>query len=776
MPDEGTGGGNPILGRVFYEFRCEDGTSATWQVYRMRMIEEVNAPYQLELDIVTQETDTDTSELLGGAAEFLIGRNDRYRTIYGIIADLEYIGVWLDSLLVRVRIVPAFTLLRQRVTSRIFQDQSVQDIVQAVLDEAFADYSRSVDMSNLTRGTTPRDYCVQYHESDFDFVCRLLEEEGISYHFVQDEDQGHEVLVLTDDNSQLQDIENVDGSRLVPIRAVEAGETEPVESLRSLDYRRSLSPTSVMRQDYHFTTPMFPLFVPVDGADDRGRNRRVYHHMRRRFDIDNDDMQTRATDHLESARMMHQIARGTGNVITFRGGSVFELDRHDLPELEVPWVLTRVEHVGSTPEVALFGHGQGSDSDADPQSEMPAYENRFECVPLETPVRPRQLTPKPKVYGPQTAIVVGASGDEICVDEHGRIRVQFHWEEDGAYDDTSSCWVRVAQSWAGPGWGFQFIPRVNMEVVVTFLEGNPDRPLVTGCVYNGDNPPPYSLPDNKTQSGIKTDSSIGEGSNELRFEDAAGAEEIYLHGQKDWTIAIDNDKNQTVGNNETLSVGNDRTKTVGNNQSEDVGANKEIHVGGNHTEAVDGNQDQLVGRNQTLTVRGDQTIDVTGSGAETIGGDWSQTIGSTSKVNVALKSDEVVGGVKGVTVGGMYSEKVGASRSITAVGAFSVTAGLSAKIKCAKSVGIKAQDNFDVEADKDVNLKSKKKTTVDAEDDLTIKGKKKALMDVKDEITLKCGKATIQLKKNGDIILNGKKITVKGSGDVILKGKKVQAN
>lgn len=765
MPDTGASGSDTILERVAYEFDCPDGPATTWTVRRMRMIEELDAPYQLDLELSTWDENLDTTTLLGGSAELLIRRSERTQAVYGIVAELDYVGIWQRSQFVRVRIVPAFALLRQSIDSRIFQDQSVRDIVESILTPTLAAYGRTIDLSHISRGAKPRDYCVQYHESDFDFVSRLLEEEGISYHFEHSESKEHEVLVFTDENRQFLDLENVDGSRLIPLVSMDSYEAQPVESVRTFDFRSSLVPTGVTRQDYHFTASTTPTFVDLPGKDDRGRERRLYHPMQRRFEIARSDTKERAQDHLEAAQVMAKVARGTGCATAFRPGMVFELDRHTLEALEIPWILTRVEHTG-----AVADQTEGA-----PATD-PRYENAFECVPQTTPIRPRQRTPKPKIHGPQTAIVVGAAGDEICVDEHGRIRVQFHWEEDGAYDDTSSCWVRVAQSWAGPGWGSQFIPRVGMEVVVTFLEGNPDRPLVTGCVYNGQNAPPYALPDNKTQSGIKTNSSIGEGSNELRFEDAAGAEEIYLHGQKNWTIAIENDKSQTIGNDESLSVGHDRTKTVANDQSEDVGANKTIHVGGNHTETVDGDQAQTIGGNQSLTVAGSQTIDVTGPASETIGGPWSQTVRNVAVVQVSLASQETVGGAKNVTVGGAYAEEVGAARSIVVGGLYTLNVGLTGAIDCGGQLSVKSGGNLVEETDKDLRISAQGAAMAYAGKDFVVRSNKTLTVEAKEELTLRCGSGSIVIKKNGDITIKGRKVTVRGTSDVVVKGNKIGNN
>lgn len=760
MPhDGGSGRDNPIE-RVKYTFECDEGPpDADFRVYRIRLMEEINGCFDLDLDLVTDDLTADTDLFMGAAIHLEIGRTDsHFRDVYGIVMAVDFIGRSEDHLFVNIRVVPAFHLLGQQTHSRIFQEMSVQDILAEVLGDELGQYSRTFDAGNAARGTSPRDYCVQYRESDFDFCVRLMEEEGISYHFVHDDGAGHEVLTLTYENEDYIDVKNVDDTGVVPI-IVTRPETAELESIRNLDFIQTLTTTSNMRRDYDFLTPLELLEDNIEGADEKGYDRRVYDHTLRRY-IE-DDVADRNKDHLEAAQVRGKVGRGAGNATDFTAGKVFELERHIRDDLETKFLITRVVHSGECPDELLNGaSGMGGD--------QPRYRNSFQCIPLDVPMRPRQITPKPRVYGPETGIVSGPSGEEIHVDEHGRIKVQFHWEEEATYDDTSSCWIRVRQSWSGPGWGFQFIPRIGQEVIVEFLGGNPDRPMVTGTVYNGDNAYPYSMPDNKTQSGIKTDSVSGDGSNELRFEDMSGSEEVYIHCQKDFTIATENDKNQTTGHDETLTIGNDRTKEVGNDQKETVKNDKTISVLGNHTESIT--------KDMKLTVTGNRNVTIVKNHDETITGAFSQTVAKTSKVQVALKSDEVVGAMKSVKVGGLYSNQVGASYSVTAVGALSMTAGASAKFQSAKDTTVHAQAKLTAKSDKDAIISSGKKMNITADDNMVIVCKKKATINASDQLTVHVGKAKIVLKKNGDIAVEGKKLNIKGSGPITIKGSKVAIN
>jgi type VI secretion system secreted protein VgrG len=420
-------------------------------------------------------------------------------------------------------------------------------------------------------------------------------------------------------------------------------------------------------------------------------------------------------DRLANIRMQEeeaQITAVTGSSVcrAFTSGYRYDLKdfyRDDMSEK--PYVLTSLNHEATEP-VAVSG-----------QEVEASYNNSFTCIPFEVPYRPVRDTQKPMVEGVQTAIVVGPSGEEIYTDEHGRVKVQFHWDREGKRDENSSCWIRVSQGWAGAGWGAMYIPRIGHEVIVEFLEGDPDRPIITGRVYHGNNKPPYGLPGEKTKSTIKSDSSLGGGgSNEIRFEDKKGEEEVFLHGQKDWTIAIENDKNQTVGNDETLSVANNRSKSVGNDQSETIGSNKTISVGKNHSESIGENKSISVGKNHTESIGENASIDITKNETTSIGDNSTLTVGKN------------------------VSETIG--------------------------------DNSETSVGKNMSLQVGKESTTQVGENMGLNVGKKLNVQATDQIMLKAGKASITLKKNGDIIIKGGKVNVKGSGDVTIKGSKIKEN
>ncbi len=620
--------------------------------------------------------------------------------------------------------VPWLWLLTRTADSRIFQEKSVPDIIKSIFEEhGFQDFS-----FRLTGNYNPRTYCVQYRESDFNFVSRLFEEEGIYYYFEHAE-KAH-TLVIADSPGEHAPCPKQEEASC----EVSAGGWLEEDVISTLNVEQQIRPGKYTLNDFNFEMPATNLRVSATAKSEQNLgpgDREIYDHP-------GEYEAKTGGQNLVDIRMEEEEARfatisGDSNCRAFTSGYRFKLTNHYRSDLnDEEYVLTAVEHR------ATQGGYISGETDA-------SYENSFSCIPFKVPFRPVRSTPRPVVDGVQTAIVVGPAGEEIYTDEHGRVKVQFHWDREGKKDDKSSCWIRVSQVWAGAKWGAMYIPRIGHEVIVNFVEGDPDRPIIVGRVYHGDNQPPYPLPAEKTKSTIKSDSTLGGGgSNEFRFEDKKGEEEVFLHGQKDWTIAIENDKNQTVGHDETLAVANNRSKSVGVDQSEEIGSNKTIAVGVNHSETIGANMKLDVGSNKTETV----AINT----AETIGAAKELTIGAAYQVTVGAAMNETIGAAKAEEIGAAKSVNVGANSS--------------------ENIG----SNKSVDAGKDIAYSSGKKMSFTAGDDFSVKGGKKGLIDIADELTLKCGKASITLKKSGDITIKGKTINIKGSGNVVIKGKKILEN
>jgi len=552
--------------RVSYEVRVADGPSDTWRVRRMELTEAIGEPYVLSLDLVATDEGDDPMAWPGAEAELLIRGGELERTVRGLVADVELRGATADGRTrVSIRVVPAVALLAMRVDSRIFQQLGAQQIVGEVLGRALGGYGRS-HVERFASEHAPREYCVQYHESDLDFVRRLFEDEGLFCVFEQPDDEPERIVVL-DDVSTLPLLETSDGRGELAL----VGDTRDLsgtESVHAFEWRQGLRPTGVVALDVDPLHPEAPIVHTqrVDGDPQRAREH--YVHGGRRWV--GDDAGLHAGLQLDALRHAEAAGVGSSNALRLTAGSVFVLTGY--PPLPDPRLLVvRVVHRGDCPEVDRFDTGLAA----------PTYVNRFECVRADAPYRLPRRTAKPRALGPETATVTGPEGEEIHVDEHGRIKVAMHWDRSGHRDDTSSCWMRVAQSWAGPGFGAMVLPRVGMEVVVDFLAGDPDRPLVTGCVYNGVARPPHALPDEKTKTTLRTSSSPGgEGFNELTFEDRAGGEQVFLHAQRDLV--------EQVKRNETMSVGSDRAVTIGRHDTLEVGGDQKATIDGNQTITVHG--------------------------------------------------------------------------------------------------------------------------------------------------------------------------------------------
>ena len=502
--------------------------------------------------------------------------------------------------------VPWFWLLGKTVDSRVFQELTVADIIGEILDEkGLGDYAFRLSKTHPTRT-----YCVQYRETDLDFISRILEEEGI-YYFYEHEEKVH-TLVFADNPVEHKHFSSQDSVSY----QTTLGGLLATDVITSFDMQQEIRAGKYTLNDYNFTVPATDLTVSVDTQQNLGPGEREIYAYPGVYGMRD------AGDRLVNLRMgaeETQITRLTGSSDCrfFTSGYRFLLDDHPRKDLnQKEYVLTRVDHKASQ------GFVLPSSNEA---SAEVTYSNQFECIPHEVPYIPILATKKPVIDGIQTAIVVGPADEEIYTDEHARVKIQFHWDREGTHDEDSSCWVRVSQMWAGAGWGGMHIPRIGQEVVVSFVEGDPDRPLITGRVYHGNNQPPYSLPEDKTKSTIMSDSYNGDGSNEFRFEDKSGEEEVYLHGQKDWTIAIENDKNQNIGNNESATVEADRSRNVGNDESITIGANRSKSVGSDETLSI--------GTNRTTTVGVDETVSVGGQQAITIGADSTLDVGTFININ-----------------------------------------------------------------------------------------------------------------------------------------------
>ena len=686
--------------------------------------EEVSRLSTFELDLLSEEPEINFDDIIGQNVSIrmdLPNGGKRYWNGY-IIRFVQGVSTSTRFAQYRATMVPWLWLLTRTSNCRIFQEQTVPDIVKQVFnDHGFSDIE-----DRLSGGYRNWVYCVQYRETDFNFVSRLMEQEGIYYYFKHE--QNKHTIVLCDSLSKHDPFDDYNEMDFTPSTR---GSSQQ-ERITDWTAEKQLLSGKYAQTDYNFEKPSTSLASKQEDQKPHSQaHYEIYEYPGEYPEVA--DGNRYAQIRMEELAQPHEICTGQSDSRGLCHGHTFQLNRHTLDSQNRDYFILATNYQVAAEAYETSGEEGG----------MCACS--FTVIPSSIQFRPARTTAKPAIQGTQTAVVTGPAGEEIYTDKYGRVKVQFHWDRDGKNDENSSCWIRVRQNWAGKQWGGLYIPRIKQEVVVDFQEGDPDQPIIVGAVYNANNMPPYQLPADKTKSTLKSDSSIGGGgSNEIRFEDKKGSEEIYVHGQKDWTIAIDNDKNQTIGHDETLTVANNRTKSVGVDQSETIGANKTIAVGSNHSESVGANMTQNVGTAK----------------AETIGAAKALTIGAGYQVTVGAAMNETVGAAKAEEIGG----------------AKSVNVGVSSSENIAKNKSVDAGKDISIKAGKNVSVSSGEKMSLTSGDDFSVTGNKKGVISIKDQLTIKVGKASITLDKNGNISLKGAKINIKGSGNITIKGSKILEN
>jgi type VI secretion system secreted protein VgrG len=516
------------------------------------------------------------------------------RYFHGQIAGFAYLGA-IDLAgaknrhRYRVSLRPKVWSLTRRADCRIFQDLTAPDIIKNVLQGAGLAAGDDFKLS-LQGSYSTRTYCVQYRETDFNFISRLMEEEGI-YYFFEHQESKH-TMVLCDSPSAHQSVSGFEKIRY------DAPDQQPKpDHINEWRAEAEVTPGKYTIRDYDFLKPSVLLESKSQGATFSSLE--VYDYPG--LYTNTGDGDGRVSKRLEEMRREATQVFGGGPVLAVQTGAKFGLTDHPRADQNGDHTVVSAKY---DLESDVYQESSGKAAGM-------GVNIRFVAIDSNTPFRTARLTPKPFVQGPQTAVVVGPQGDDdIYTDEFGRVKVQFHWDRLGQKDDKSSCWIRVASPWAGNGWGAIQIPRLKHEVVVDFLEGDPDQPIITGRVYNADNKVPYTLPDNKTQSTIKSRSTT-QGTdanfNELRFEDKKGSEEVYFHAEKDF--------NRVVENNDTLKVGfdkkdkGDQTLEIYNNQTVTIGTDG----------ADDGSQTVNIWKNRTITVKnGDEKLEVSKGNREVL--------------------------------------------------------------------------------------------------------------------------------------------------------------
>ncbi len=664
-----TGGAQAMLARM--DVRLASGDSI--DVRRFEITERMSGLFEARLVGVSENPDIDFEAAIGQETS-CTAHGVQGRTWSGVCADLHQIAVEERGVSTyEVTLVPTLWLATQRRNHRMFQQKSDIDVVLAVLGEWGVS-----PVLRLTGSYPKRRYRVQYAESDFAFVSRLLEGAGVSFYF----DAGSDLVL--DDAPQ-------GNAPRAPLPFRDHPTQADREHVTQVRVGRSVRPGACTVRDHDYRRPpAYKLLAKASGGGGAEGRLESFHYVPGAFVVESgagestphaDDRGKYRADEGEGASLARrrlEAERGAAKQVTFRTnamdpapGTVISMLDHPKSELGAGkrFLVVASRHTGEIPGVWVHTCTASS---------------------ADAPYRPPLSTPAPRVQGVESATVVGPAGEEIHVDEFGRVRVHFHWDRESQMNERSSCWIHVSQPWGGAGFGATNLPRVGQEVVVDFLGGDPDRPIIVGRVYTNLQKVPYKLPENRTQSGLRSNSTGGGGGyNELMFEDRAGSELLRMQAQKDLSKLVKNDEAGQIGNDRSTDVGNDDTLSVGNDRSDTIGNDDALDVGNDH--------DVTVGQDETITVTQDQSIDVGQDQSITVGGDQSTTVTQDQSIDVGGDRTRSVTGDEDVTIGGDLKRDVAGDERETTAGNLTVTIGQDRRAEVAMVDSTSVGERFYVE-------------------------------------------------------------------------------
>ncbi len=536
---------------------------------KLRVEEGLSRPFEIETRLLCEREELSLDSLLGSNVAISLELGDKQRWFHGMVSRFCQEEPDSEGLHYSATLVPWTWFLDQNADYRAFQDCSVPEIVK----EVFGEWDISSYRSDLTRNYPPRSYCVQYAESDFGFLARLLAEEGIGFYFEHERNEHR--LVLFDSPATAPAFAENPRIRYAAARGPEA---KPAE-LSGLSVQRVVRPGRYATTDYNFESPSDDMRSKATAAETPGGAERIEVFEYPGCFGRQEEGERYSRMRIQSEEMESVLIEAQADEPRFVPGSTFDLVDHYRDDFNRRYLLLKVCH------------------SVNQQDRDWIYDGSVSFVPSDLSFRPRRI-PKPRAHGVQTAVIVGRRGEEIHVDKYGRVKLQFHWDRRGKRDEHSSCWVRVGQTWAGKGWGAVQLPRVGEEVIVDFEAADPDRPLVIGRLYNAERMPPYELPSHATRATLKSRSSKGGTSkhyNELRFEDAKDREQILLHAERDLDERVGHDARLTVDHDQHLIVRNDRRELCEGSQHGRVQGDWRQRVGGSVSFRVDADRAETVG-------------------------------------------------------------------------------------------------------------------------------------------------------------------------------------
>jgi type VI secretion system secreted protein VgrG len=687
------------------EFKFEvPGCGHEFRVESFQVTEELSKPFHITLSLLSLEPNVTTESLIRKAGTLTVyGQGvEAGRYFSGVVNEVRYLGTGRRFSRYQLILVPQCWFLSQRQDCRIFQQKSAQDIVSEVLDDAsVTDYR--FELSGLYPA---KEYVLQYRETDLHFVQRIMAEHGMWYYF-EHTDANH-TMVIVDSNDAIAPLVSspLNASYIGPIAYhTDGGGTPDREHISDLELVDRVRTGEVTYTDYNYEQPKIPQEMTSSGDIDQ--DLKLFDYPGRY--VDPAIGQVRTQEWMSEHIVDNQYVEASSDVMRLASGYSFNISDHPRTEINREYIMLSVMHSGSDPQVH-----------EDEASGMPTtYHNQFICISRDIEFKAPKLS-APVVDGPQTAVVVGPAGEEIYTDKLGRIKVQFHWDRYGNSDEHSSCWIRVSQSMAAPTWGAVYLPRIGHEVVITFLEGDPDRPLVTGAVYNGLHFPPYSLPENKTRTTFRTQSHKGTGYNELSFEDEANQEEVYIHAQKDMSTKVLNNRFRDIGQDEFLKVARHQTNEIHGDHKETIEGHKTTEVNSTFTETVEQDVTVTYNANETQYVKNNVELEIGDNRTTKIGKNDDLDVGENSNLTVGASKSSDIGADDNQTVGGNLTVSVKGNTSYKADGATQIVSG--------------------------------------------------------EKIVLKTGGSSLVMNSDGSIKLSGSAITIEGSAKVIVKGGNVAIN
>jgi len=665
--------------------------------------EQIGRLFQIELDLVSTEGTVAFEDIIGEGVTLRVNAGkDQKRYFHGIVNRFVQTKNEGRNAHYRATVVPWLWLLTRTSDCRIFQKKSIPDIIE----EVFKGHGLDQYTLSLSGSYQPWDYCVQYRETDFNFVSRLMEQEGI-YYFFEHEDGKHNLVLADSPSAHCPN----PGYETVIYRPPTDNHPFDRECITDWVLEKQLQPGRYALNDFNFEKPKASLLAKSEIERTHAAGAFEVYDYPGEYE-EHGDGEAYAKVRIQELQTAYETCHAQATARGLCPGFLFTLQDHPRDDQNREYLITSVSC-----------QMDAGDFESAPGSDREFFACNFSAIDCTTPFRPARTTPKPLIQGPQTAIVVGPAGEEIHTEAQARVKVQFHWDRYGKKDENSSCWVRVSQPWAGKSWGSMATPRIGQEVIVEFLEGDPDRPIITGRVYNADQPPPYAGGQGVV-SGLKSNTHKGSGYNEMSMDDTAGKEKITIHGQYDMNTTVEHDQTTTVHNNRTDKVDVDDSETVGANQTGTVGGNQTLSVAKDRTRTVSKNETvtvsltrtHTVGVNEAITVGVAQEITVGAAQTITVGANQSSTIGKNQTNSIAKDQSN--------TIGANQTDKVGKDRA--------TEVGKNDTLKVAKTLAIEAGD----------------------------------------EVLIKTGEASIHMKKDGTIQIKGKDITVQGSGEINQKASK----